>query len=101
MTGGWAGAILCGPGTVAGWACFVSFEGSAIAALTKVYGTQSAAAILAANAGLGATAAFQAVANAGHDPRGTTTNAGYGERMGDTVDLVNKRVDCLKNNGYL
>jgi hypothetical protein len=112
-TGGWQGAVACPAGAVAGWACFNSFAGSLNAALQTTHATwnypgianpsaaQVISAVLQVNPSASASEVFQAVANAGFDPVGTSTNAGYGNRVQGRAADVQRRIDCLQDNGYL
>jgi hypothetical protein len=112
-TGGWQGAVAWPAGAVAGWACFNSFADSLNAGLQTTHTTwnypgianPSAAqvifAVLRANPNASASEVFQTVANAGFDPVGTSTNAGYGNRVQGRAGYVQRRIDCLRDNGYL
>jgi hypothetical protein len=48
---------------------------------------------------------FQAIANAGQDPVGSPTNAGYGQNVASILNgnkkNIDSRLNCLKSNGYI
>jgi hypothetical protein len=44
---------------------------------------------------------FQAIANAGFDPIGSSTNPGYGQRTSQAINSYQGVLDCLRANGYL
>jgi hypothetical protein len=107
-TGGWNGAIGCPTGAVPGFACFSSFMGSLSSALSTTHQTwsqpglsalQVMQSMLAANPSVSEASAFQAIANAGFDPVGTSTNAGYGTRVAGTNAAG--RINCLQSIGAL
>ena len=111
VTGGWLNAIACPSGAVAGWACFGSFSDSVYSALytqhttwtypgqTTPSGLSVITAFMAANPNPTEAQVFQAVADAGFDPSGTTTNSGYGGRVAGVA--ITKRLNCLQSNNYL
>ncbi len=107
-TGGWLGAVPCPANAVPGYACFSSFQASLAAALSTTHQTwsqpgesalQIMESMLAANPNVSEASVFQAIANAGFDPVGTTTNAGYGQRVADTNAAG--RINCLQKTGAL
>jgi hypothetical protein len=113
VTGGWVNAAACPAGAASGWACFNGFSESVYSALYTEHGTWSypgqtnpsglsvMSAVLAANPNATVSQVFQAVADAGFDPKGTSTNAGYGGRVESVTKGVLRRVDCLQKYGYL
>jgi RHS repeat-associated protein len=113
VTGGWVNAVTCPSDASPGWACFNSLFDSLFAALYTEHGSWSYSgqstpsglsvidAILAANPSASISDVFQGVADAGFDPPGTPTNAGYGGRISNVSKGVTKRVDCLKKEGDL
>ncbi len=96
-TNNWSGAITCGGGTVSGYACFASFLASATSVLESKYGA-AIQADLAANPTMSAASIFQQIANLGFDPKGSTTNAGYGGRVSNVIQGVDDRIKCLNLN---
>jgi hypothetical protein len=111
------GGIPCNPGfNNMVYACFGTFYGSAIAAFsstqnslrdgTGMGGTgisviQIMNTVLNLNPDASLATIFQAVADAGFDPKGSSTNAGYGQRVSSTIDSYQKALDCMRKNGYL
>ena len=99
-TGGWTNAVPCGAGTSAGWACFPDFAASAVGALNSKYASMLSSAY-ASNPSVNPATLFQQVADYGYDPKGSPTNPGYGNRVQQTIQGVDTRVDCLSLWGYL
>jgi len=92
-----AGAIQCGAGTIARWACFTGFEASADAAFASFYGTIIKN-TLTQNPNATAATVFEAVAQAGYD---TEDGPGYGKKVSGRIALVDQRIDCLRKAGYI
>ena len=102
VTGGWAGAVPCPANAVAGWACFNSFYDSANAALNKV--GQTIANILSQNPTDSIADVFQAINNIYHWDTGDDASR-YGQKIQNVISgnasNLDKRIDCLKKNGYI
>ncbi len=53
------------------------------------------------NANASTAQVLQAIANAGFDPIGSSTNAGYGQRVASTIGSYQSMIDCLNSSGYV
>jgi hypothetical protein len=108
----WGGGA-CGTSAVGGYACFTSFDQSAVAALTSAknglsYGglsgvsvTSIIASVLGDDPSATVAQVFQTIADAGFDPRGSPTNSGYGDRVSKTIRSYQSAMECMKEHEYI
>jgi flagellum-specific peptidoglycan hydrolase FlgJ len=98
VTSGWSGAIPCGAGTIANYACFSGFQDSANGAFASRQGSLIES-MLAQDPAVAAITVFQAVqampgAAWAEDPN-------YAQKVSSAIRGVTADVLCLQAYGYI